>query len=360
MKTSNIRLLQDHLNTTNKRNVVTVLIEFKNVSVTFTQNKQSVDAVKNVSFIIEKGDIFGIVGGSGAGKSTLLRTINLLQHASSGDVVVNSASITAYKGAKLRALRKNIGMIFKHFNLAENKTVYQNIAFVLKTAGWKRSDIKNRVDELLDFVKLSDKSNTYPSKLSGGQKQRVAIARALANNTDILLCDEPTSALDAETTASVLDLLREVNEKLGVTIVIITHELDVVKSICNRTAVMSDGEVVELGEVYEVFTNPQHDFTKQLIGHTQNFEIPEEIKSEINGPVVKITYLGEKAAEAVLSQTAADYNVKYNILHGKIEYIGKKPLGILYVNIMGDSGDVEQSIRKLRERTYGTEVILSA
>ena len=336
------------------------MVEFKDVSVVFHQNKKTVEAVKHVSLKIEKGDIFGIVGGSGAGKSTLLRTINLLQPVTGGDVLVNGKSIVGYKGVKLRELRKGVGMIFQHFNLAENKTVFQNIAFVLKTAGWKKGDIQKRVRELLEFVKLSDKADVYPSKLSGGQKQRVAIARALANHTDILLCDEPTSALDAETTASVLELLREVNQKLGVTIIMITHELDVVKSICTRTAVMADGEVVETGDVYEVFTNPQHPFTQQLIGHTQHFDIPEEIRSSISGPVVKLTYLGERAAEAVLSQTAADYNVRYNILHGKIEYIGTRPLGILYVNITGDSSDVEQTIRKLAERTYRTEVVFHA
>lgn len=336
------------------------MVEFKNVSVTFKQNGKNVHAVKNISFGIDKGDIFGIVGGSGAGKSTLVRTINLLQQASSGDVIINGSVITAYKGSQLRELRRNIGMIFQHFNLAENKTVYENIAFVLKTAGWSKAKIKSRIDELLQFVKLTDKADTYPSKLSGGQKQRVAIARALANNTSILLCDEPTSALDAEITASVLELLKEVNEKLGVTIIIITHELDVVKAICDKVAVMSDGNVVEIGDVYSVFTKPQHKFTRQLIGHTQNFEIPEEIKSVIFGPVLKLVYLGEKAAEAVLSQTAADYNVKYNILHGKIEYIGAKPIGILYVNIIGENKNVMQTIKALGERTYSTEVIFSA
>lgn len=336
------------------------MVEFKNVSVEFTQNNKKVTAVRNVSFRVENGDIFGIVGGSGAGKSTLLRTINLLQSVSQGDVLVNGSSVVKYKGSQLRELRKNIGMIFQHFNLAENKTVSQNIAFALKTAGWKREQIEKRVNELLDFVKLSDKADSYPSKLSGGQKQRVAIARALANNTDILLCDEPTSALDAETTASVLELLREANEKLGVTIIIITHELDVVKSICNKTAVMSDGEVVEIGEVYKVFTAPESDFTKQLIAHTQNFEIPPEIRNTISGSVIKLTYLGEKAAEPVLSKTAADYNVRYNILHGRIEYIGSKPLGILYVNITGEASDVAQAVSKLRESVYSTEVILSA
>jgi len=336
------------------------VVEFKNVSVEFTQNNKKVTAVRNVSFRVEKGDIFGIVGGSGAGKSTLLRTINLLQPVSQGDVFVNGSSVVKYKGSQLRELRKNIGMIFQHFNLAENKTVSQNIAFALKTAGWKKEQIEKRVNELLDFVKLSDKADSYPSKLSGGQKQRVAIARALANNTDILLCDEPTSALDAETTASVLELLREANEKLGVTIIIITHELDVVKSICNKTAVMSEGEVVEIGEVYKVFTAPESDFTKQLIAHTQNFEIPPEIRNAISGSVIKLTYLGEKAAEPVLSKTAADYNVRYNILHGRIEYIGSKPLGILYVNITGEASDVAQAVSKLRESVYSTEVILSA
>ena len=336
------------------------MVEFKNVSVSFKENNKIVEAVKNVSFKINKGDIFGIVGGSGAGKSTLLRTINLLQPVTSGEVIVNGNNIVNYNQKQLRELRKNIGMIFQHFNLAKNKTVFQNIEFVLKSAGWKKDDINKRVKELLEFVKLSDKGDTYPSKLSGGQKQRVAIARALANNTDILICDEPTSALDAETTSSVLQLLKEVNEKFGVTIIIITHELDVVKSICNYTAVMLKGEVVELGEVYEVFTNPKNEFTKQLIDHTQNFEIPDKIKKIIDGPIIKVKYLGEKAAEAVLSQTAEDFNVKYNILHGKIEYIDSKPLGILYVNIKGTALNIEQAIEGLKERTYSTEVVVNA
>ncbi|MGN1101577.1 MAG: methionine ABC transporter ATP-binding protein, partial [Huintestinicola sp.] len=303
------------------------MIEFQNVSVTFRQNKNTVEAVNDVSFHIDKGDIFGIVGGSGAGKSTLLRTINQLQTVSAGNVLVEGKPVSNLKGSELRNLRQNIGMIFQHFNLAENKTVYENIEFVLKVAGWKKETIKKRISELLEFVKLSDKADTYPSKLSGGQKQRVSIARALANNTKILLCDEPTSALDAETTGSVLELLKNVNKELGVTIVIITHELDVVKSICNKVVVMSEGKIVESGDVYSVFTNPQDDFTKQLIEHTNNFDIPDDIKAIISGPVLKLTYLGEKAAEAVLSETAAEFDVRYNIIHGKIEYIESKPLG---------------------------------
>ena len=337
-----------------------LMVEFKNVCVRFNQEKNKVDAVKNATFSVKKGEIFGIVGGSGAGKSTLLRTVNLLQKVDDGDILINGESIVPYKGKELRELRKNIGMIFQLFNLAENKTVYENIAFVLKTAGWKTEKIKIRVKELLDFVKLSDKADTYPSKLSGGQKQRVAIARALANNTDLLLCDEPTSALDTETTASVLELLKEANEKLGITIILITHELDVVKTICNRAAVMSDGEVVEIDDVYNIFTSPKNSFTKQLISHTQNFNLPELIVHSVTGSIVKITYQGEKATEPVLSSTALKHDVMYNILHGKIEYIDSKPLGILYVNIIGNTKNIESVIAELIDKTHKVEVILSA
>ncbi|NLZ45331.1 MAG: methionine ABC transporter ATP-binding protein [Clostridiales bacterium] len=336
------------------------MVEFKNTGVTFKQKRNIIKAVSGASFTIEKGDIFGIVGGSGAGKSTLLRTINLLQPVTTGDVLVKGKSVVNLKGKALRNLRQNIGMIFQHFNLAENKTVSQNIAFVLETAGHKRSEIKSRIKELLEFVNLSDKANAYPSKLSGGQKQRVAIARALANNTEILLCDEPTSALDVETTASVLALLKEINQRLGITVIIITHELEVVKAICNRVAVMSEAEIVEIGNVYEVFTNPQHQFTKQLISHTQRFDVPQEILNKLSGPLVKIIYKGEKAAEAILSDTAEKFGVRYNILHGKIEYIGTNPTGILYVNIIGTQENILLAIKELEEKTQKAEVILSA
>lgn len=333
------------------------MIDFQNVSVTFKQNRKTVEAVRNVSFQINDGDIFGIVGGSGAGKSTLLRTINQLQKVSDGNVIVDSKAANHLKSTELRLLRQNIGMIFQHFNLAENKTVYQNIEFVLKVAGWKKNKIQSRISELLEFVKLSDKADTYPSKLSGGQKQRVSIARALANNTKILLCDEPTSALDAETTSSVLELLKKVNNDFGVTIVIITHELDVVKSICNKVVVMSDGKVVEIGDVYSVFTNPQNDFTKQLIEHTNNFDIPAEITNIIKGPVLKLTYIGDNAVESILSDTAKEYDIRYNIIHGKIEYIASKPLGILYVNIIGEDKNIKPVVSALKEKTFSAEVI---
>lgn len=336
------------------------MIKFQNVNVSFKQNKKLVEAVKNVSFDIEKGSIYGIVGGSGAGKSTLLRTVNKLQETTSGEVFVNGKDITKIKGKELRNLRKNIGMIFQHFNLAESKTVAQNISFILESSGWKKDAINKRVDELLDFVNLSDKKNVYPSRLSGGQKQRVAIARALANNTEILLCDEPTSALDAETTVSVLDLLEKVNRELGVTIVIITHELDVVKRICGKVAVMDRGQVVEIGSVYKVFTKPESEFTKQLIANSNNFDIPESVLKNMEGDILELTYLGKNAGEAVLSEITAEYNVRFNILHGKIEYIGDKPLGILYVNLLGDKATREKVKNILTEKVSNVEVLKNA
>lgn len=336
------------------------MIEFQNVSVTFSQKKKKINAVEDVSFSIPSGSVFGIVGGSGAGKSTLLRTINGLQAVSAGNVIVDGKNLISAKGSELRELRKNIGMIFQHFNLAESKTVFQNISFVLESSGMSREDIKKRVEELLEFVNLSDKRDAYPARLSGGQKQRVAIARALANNTKILLCDEPTSALDAETTASVLELLKKVNRELGVTIVIITHELDVVKSICTNVAVMNSGRLEEIGEVYETFTHPETEFTKQLIGHTQDFTIPDKILKQLDGDIIKLTYLGDNATEAVLSDTASEYGAKYNILHGKIEYIGEKPLGILYINLTGDSNSLEKTKKALAGRVKDLEVIFGA
>ncbi|MBP5519895.1 MAG: ATP-binding cassette domain-containing protein [Treponema sp.] len=331
------------------------MIEFKDVSVSFKDGKVPVHAVKNVSFKIQEKDIFGIAGGSGAGKSTLLRTINQLQKITGGSVVVNGKEVKNLKHKELHNLRRNIGMIFQHFNLAENKTVYENIAFSLEDAGWKKTEIEKRVNELLEFVKIADKKDVYPATLSGGQKQRVAIARALANNTKILLCDEPTSALDAETTNSVLKLLREVNEKLGVTIVIITHELDVIKSICNRVAVMKNGEVVELGDVYEVFTNPQHEFTKELLSHGQNFKLPEEVVENVNGDIYKLTYKGDGATQSILSEVTESNKVHFNILHGKIEYISSKPLGILFVNFSGGEVAVNKVISEIQNRIFRLE-----
>lgn len=333
------------------------MIEFENVSVNFKIDKRTFDAVNTVSFKINEGEIFGIAGSSGAGKSTLLRTINLLQEVTTGTVFVGGNNITNYKGQELRALRRNIGMIFQHFNLAGNLTVYENIAFVLRAAGKTKAETDKRVKELLNIVNLTEKINVYPVKLSGGEKQRVAIARALANDARILLCDEPTSALDLETTASILTLLKELNRKLGITIVIITHELDVIKSVCSRCAIMNKGSLVEIGDVYKIFTKPEHDFTEQLISHTYKFNLPDKVLENMKGPVIKLIFQGDNANNPVLSDAATTYQFEFNILHGKIEYINDLPLGIIYVELIGKPENLKQAIHYLTENTESLEVL---
>lgn len=333
------------------------MIEFKHVSVSFKQHKQIFEAVNDAHFKIEKGEIFGIAGSSGAGKSTLLRTINLLQTVSSGEILVDGENVTNYRRTPLRILRRNIGMIFQHFNLARNLTVYQNIAFVLKAAGKSNVETETRVNELLDLVNLSEKSNSYPANLSGGEKQRVAIARALANDAKILLCDEPTSALDLETTASILSLLKDLNKKFGITIVIITHELDVIKSICTRCAVMNKGSVVEIGDVYDIFTKPREDFTRQLLSHTSHFNLPEQIIDKMQGPIIRLTFKGDNANNPILYYAANTFQIGFNILLGKVEYINDLPLGILYVELIGETEPLKLAIEFLATNTADLEVI---
>ena len=243
------------------------MIELKNIQVEFSRDGASATAaVDDVSLTILEGEVFGIIGSSGAGKSTLVRTINLLQKPTSGDIVIDGASIVGQTGARLRETRCGIGMIFQHFNLWNAKTVYDNVAFPLKCARWSKQDIEERVVELLEFVNLEEKRDAYPQTLSGGQKQRVAIARALAANTRILLCDEPTSALDLETTKSVLDVLKRVNQQLGVTIVVITHEIAVVREICNKVAVIDAAQFAEGGRTDEIFARPESSITRLLLG----------------------------------------------------------------------------------------------
>ena len=336
------------------------MIELKNIQVEFSRDGASATAaVDDVSLTILEGEVFGIIGSSGAGKSTLVRTINLLQKPTSGDIVIDGASIVGQTGARLRETRCGIGMIFQHFNLWNAKTVYDNVAFPLKCARWSKQDIEERVVELLEFVNLEEKRDAYPQTLSGGQKQRVAIARALAANTRILLCDEPTSALDLETTKSVLDVQKRVNQQLGVTIVVITHELDVVKGICDRIAVMDGGRVVEQGETYEVFSNPQSEMLRGLVRHSQNFALPSGA-FEQNGSIIKLTYAGENATEPVLFDAGKLFDVRLSILHGKIEYINEKPFGILYVRAEGANDQIDRATAHLRGQVEHLEVLKHA
>lgn len=333
------------------------MIRFNSIHVSFTAKSKSVEAVRDVSFEINRGEIFGIVGTSGAGKSTLLRTINLLQRPSSGRVVINGKDITNLKGEGLRQHRAKTGMIFQHFNLIHTKTVFENIAFAMKAAGKTKEEIKKRVPEVLELVGLSDRASAYPSKLSGGQKQRVGIARAIANNPEILLCDEPTSALDLETTNSILELLKQVNKQLGITTVIISHEMNVIKKICDRVAVMKDAEVVELDTVYNVFASPKHSFTKQLVNHTINLELPQRLFQENEKRLLKIVYRGEKAEDPVISDTIKKFNINLNILHGKIEYISDQPIGILVVHMEGNIENITSAEEYLIARVADMEVL---
>lgn len=333
------------------------MIRFENVSVSFPQKNGELHAVKNVTLHIGKGQIYGLAGASGAGKSTLLRTINLLEAPTSGEVYVNGEIINNLRGKALRSYRQNIGIIFQHFNLAANKTVRKNVEIPLRAANVPKTQMKQRVDELLELVGLSDKSEEYPAKLSGGQKQRVGIARALANNANILLCDEATSALDPETTVSILKLLEDINKEYGITILMITHEIDVIKMICNEMAVMKDGSVVESGKVIDIISNPKNDFTKKLISNSENYELPSDIMEQFGEKnIIRITYLGSEATESILSNAIKGNHVDISILHGKINYINHVPLGTLIVSVKGEQRDVENAIDYIRSKTLRVEV----
>jgi D-methionine transport system ATP-binding protein len=330
------------------------VIELRDISVAFPSGIQ---AVREASLTVDQGEVFGIVGSSGAGKSTLVRTINLLERPGSGQVLVNGTDLTALGPRELRLERQKIGMIFQHFNLMHTRTVWDNAAFALKVAGCSRAEIRQRVPEILTLVGLADKAKAYPDQLSGGQKQRVGIARALANRPELLLCDEPTSALDLETAASILELLKEINRKLGLTIVIISHEMAVIKAVCDRVAVMDGGRIVEQGTVYDIFARPVHAFTRELVERTFNLDLPERHLRAINGTLLKVLFLGEKAETPVLFEASNRFGVAVNILHGKIEYIGDRAIGLLVVSLTGPAEPVAEAVGYIRDRTERVEVL---
>lgn len=333
------------------------MIEIRNVSKIYETKNKSVIGVDRVTLTIHKGDIFGIVGYSGAGKSSLLRCINLLEKPSEGKIIVDSQDLTALSSGALRRARLKIGMIFQHFYLINQKTIADNIRFALKAADYPSNRMDARIDELLEMVGLSDKREVYPSQLSGGQKQRVGIARALANNPSILLCDEATSALDPKTTLSILQLLKDINKKLGITIVLITHEMDVVKEICNRMAIMQDGRVVESGDVYDLFASPKEPLTQEFIKSVVSFDIPEAVLRDVHGEIVKIIFKGDIAGEGIISDMLQQYAIKGNFLHGTIEYIQERPLGIFIMEFVGDKALVSEAKQYLQKRGTILEVI---
>ncbi|WP_227935563.1 methionine ABC transporter ATP-binding protein [Alkalihalobacillus deserti] len=333
------------------------MIEVRELVKEYNTKKGKVIGVDNVSLTIQKGEIYGIVGYSGAGKSSLIRCLNLLEKPTTGRVLIDGIDLTTLNNKELRQARLKVGMIFQHFHLISSKTVFENVAFALKAASKSKHEISHRVDELLEMVGLSDKKEVFPSQLSGGQKQRVGIARALANEPSVLLCDEATSALDPSTTKSILTLLKKINHELGLTIVLITHEMEVVKEICDRLAVMQDGRVVEEGPVYDIFADPTQPLTKSFINTVLQFDLPEHLINNRKGTIIKIHFKGEIAEESVVSDVLQQYKVKGNILHGKIEYIKEKPLGIFMMEVSGDEEEVQKAIEYIKRRTQQLEVI---
>ncbi|MGE7876436.1 methionine ABC transporter ATP-binding protein [Peribacillus muralis] len=333
------------------------MIEIRSVRKEYISKKNRVVGVDNVSLTIQKGEVYGIVGYSGAGKSSLLRCLNLLERPTGGHIIIDGIDLTSLSSKELRKQRQKIGMIFQHFSLVSSKTVFENVAFALKAAHQSKGAIKLRVLQLLDIVGLSDKKDVYPAQLSGGQKQRVGIARALANDPSVLLCDEATSALDPTTTKAILQLLKKISRELGITIVLITHEMEVVKELCHRVAVMQDGRVIEEGSVYEIFSQPKKELTKKFIGSVLDFDLPSHLIEESKGTIIKIQFEGQTAGESILSDTLQAYSVKGNILHGKIEYIQDVPLGVLIIELNGKAAEIHSAVTYIKDRSSSVEVL---
>ncbi|WP_426349008.1 methionine ABC transporter ATP-binding protein [Alloiococcus sp. CFN-8] len=341
------------------------MIELLDLSKTFLADNTIINAVKDVNLTISKGEIFGVIGYSGAGKSTLVRCINLLERPSTGKVLINGTDILKLGERELRRERKKIGMIFQQFNLLSSRTVFENVAFPLKYSGLGKKDIEKKVLALLDLVGISDKVRVYPSQLSGGQKQRVAIARALANEPDILLCDEATSALDPQTTRSILQLLKDLNRKLGITIVIITHEMNVIKEVCNRVAVMEDGKVVEVNDVVSIFSKPKAQITKDFINSTSNLSRIDELikeKSELvnigeEERIWRLDFHGSETKEAIIANISKKYDISPSIIFANVEVISDTVLGSMIIRLKISQGDEKEVIQYLSDKKIRVEVI---
>lgn len=334
------------------------IIEVKNISKKYVHEKKTVHALQDVSLIIEKGDVYGIIGLSGAGKSTLIRCLSRLVTPSSGKILFAGNDIAHMDKKALRDFRKNIGMIFQHFNLLSSRTVADNITYPLEIVEVSKEEQNKRVDELLGLVALKEKKRAYPSQLSGGEKQRVGIARALANEPQVLLCDEATSALDPKTTNEILSLLKNINKKLGVTIVLITHDMQVIKQICNKVAVIEAGRIVEEGLVSEVFSDPKHVTTKHFL-QSNSHEIPPEFFKEIspNRKLLRLRFKGEVAGDPVISEIVRKFNVDANILLGWIDRLQTVSIGTLIIELTGPSKGIEDTLHYLSLKTVHYEVI---
>ena len=344
------------------------MIEFTHVSKDFGSGEKMVRAVRDVSLTIQDGEIFGIIGFSGAGKSTLVRCINLLERPTNGTVVVDGKEMTALPPKELRLARRKIGMIFQHFNLMPSRTVFGNVAYPLQGQGLSKQAIQNKVRKLLKLVDIADKETAYPSQLSGGQKQRVAIARALANDPKVLLCDEATSALDPQTTKAILTLLKDLNQKLNLTIVMITHEMAVVKEICDHVAIMEHGQVVEQGEVFSLFADPKQPITQNFIRTTSNLQKIEELIAE-GSPVVqlqpgevivRLSYIQKNVSEPLISTLSQRFQISLNIIFADIEIVQNAPIGGTVAILSGEREQITKAMEYLIEKNVGVEVLKDA
>ena len=341
------------------------MIKLENVSKVYGKGESEFYALKDINIEIKDGKICGIIGLSGAGKSTLVRCINLLERPTEGRVCLNDDELTALSGKELRAARKKIGMIFQQFQLFDSRTVYENVAFPLRYTGMKKAEIDEKVKSLLKLVDLADREKSYPSELSGGQKQRVAIARALASDPEVLLSDEATSALDPQNTRSILKLLKKLNTELGITVVVITHEMDVIKEICDDVAVMEKGKIVEYGDVFSVFASPQSPVTKNFVESTSNlskiYELLENddplVRLKPGQSIVRFSYRQKTSAEALVSYISRKWDLDINIIFGNIEVVADSPIGGLVSVISGAAENIAAAMEYLRSINVGVEVI---
>jgi D-methionine transport system ATP-binding protein len=338
------------------------LITLQKLAKVFNTKDGAVTAVDDIDLTIDQGEIFGVIGYSGAGKSTLIRMLNMLEAPSEGTVEVAGKPMHTLKNRQLREARQEIGMIFQHFNLLWSRTVAENIAFPLEIKGLSKNAQKERVDELIKLVGLEGRGGSYPSQLSGGQKQRVGIARALANNPKVLLCDEATSALDPKTTDSILDLLVDINKKLGLTIVLITHEMHVIRKICHRVAVMENGKIVEQGDVLDIFRRPRQEMTKEFVKQVTE---PEETEEALNhlfgeegiGQVLQLTFVGGETQRPLITDVIRQFEVDISILQGKISQTQHGSYGSLYVSMRGEKNTVKEAVDYIRAQQVEVEVI---
>ncbi|UOF92714.1 ATP-binding cassette domain-containing protein [Fodinisporobacter ferrooxydans] len=334
------------------------MIKIEHVTKIYQAGKQQHTALKDVSLTVQKGEIFGIVGHSGAGKSTLLRCINFLETPDSGEVWIGDTQLSQLSKKQLQEKRREIGMIFQQFHLLSSKTVFENIAFPMRLSGAGKQKMEQRVRELADLVGITDHLQKYPGELSGGQKQRVGIARALALQPSVLLCDEATSALDPKTTQSILQLLSDINQSLGITIVLITHEMQVIRSICDRVAVIDNGIIVEQGNVNEVFLHPEHQVTKEFLEQVwdetglSDFPIAEERQV-----LIRCSFFGDIAYEPILADILPRCKINFSILQGTLSHMKKRPFGRIAILLSGENDDIHAGIRQLQEKGIAVEVI---